>query len=211
MKNPIIIVGAGGLGREILTLLKALPEWEPMSFLDDNHQTSSAISGLPVLGPIANAKTLLKPNLAAVIAIGDPKVKAQVAARLSEAALYFPVLIHPNAVLMNKDTIRLGAGTVIGAGVILTTDISIGNHVLININTTVGHDVTIGDHSSIMPGVNIAGAVSAGESVLIGAGANIRNGIRLGNRSNIAMGAAVIRNVEPGQTVAGIPAKPLSQ
>lgn len=210
MKKPVVMVGAGGLGREILALLRALPEWEPVGFLDDNLERASLVSGLQVLGTIDEAKSLLQPGSAAVIAIGDPKVKAVVAARLGKAALHFPVLIHPGAVLMNKGSITVGEGTVIGAGVILTADIIVGRHVLININTTVGHDVRIGDHSSVMPGVNIAGAVSVGESVLVGAGANIKNGQSIGDGSIVAMGAAVVRDVLPGQTVAGVPAKPLN-
>lgn len=209
MKKSIVIIGAGGLGREILVLLKSLPAWEPIGFLDDALEKSSNILGLPVLGSIDQAGAFLKPHTAAVIAIGDPKMKADVASRIQSVGLCFPVLIHPNAVIMNADRITLGEGTVIGAGAILTTDISVGRRVFVNINVTIGHDVIVGDNVSIMPGANIAGSVNVGSSVLIGAGANIRNGLRIGENSLVAMGASVVKDVAPGLTVAGVPAKPL--
>lgn len=206
MSKRIVIVGAGGLGREVLALVRALPEWEPIGFLDDNIPKGTTIAGLSILGNVSDAGRL-EGKPAFVIAIGEPRTKRAIAESLMASGCVFPVLVHPAAVLMNRQTISIEHGTVIGAGVALTTDIQIGPHVLLNLNATVGHDVKIGAFSSIMPGVNLAGAVEIGTEALIGAGANLRNGVRVGNGAIVGMGAAVIRNVDNHSTVVGVPAR----
>ncbi len=207
MKNQLFIYGAGGLGREILTLVRTLPDWEVAGFVDDREDIAE-VMGVRIVG---GKSFLLTPqdSLNVVIAIGDPHQKAAVAVALRHARLKFPSLIHPGATLQDVSTIRMGPGTIITAGCVLTTGIKIGSHVLINLNTTVGHDVTIGDYSSIMPGVNIAGQVSIGSAVLLGSGANVLNRVNIGPRSRIGMGSVVINDIGEGITAVGVPAKPV--
>lgn len=209
MKKEIAIYGAGGLGREILSLLKALPEWNVVGFYDDGLPKDSRVNQLPVWGGVHDLLRQTKP-LRLVLAIGDPGIKARLAETLQvNPLLEYPVLIHPSAILQDHSTIVLGKGLVITAGVILTTEIQLGDHVLINLNTTVGHDVRIGHCSSLMPGVNIAGGVTIGSKVLIGSGANVLNGLTIGDNVKVGSGAVVTKNVEPGQTVVGVPALPV--
>jgi sugar O-acyltransferase (sialic acid O-acetyltransferase NeuD family) len=207
VKKPIFIYGAGGLGREVLSLLNSYEEWDVQAFIDD-YPSVSALHGVPVLTPkvLKDAPHAID----VVVAVGDPHVKARIVAGIDNPHVQFPVIIHPKAVLQSRDTIVIGAGTVICAGVVITTDVIIGRHVLLNLNVTIGHDARIGDYSSVMPGVNLAGSVHLEERVLIGSGANVKNGIRIGAASRVGMGAVVTRSVEPGLTVVGIPAKPLS-
>ncbi len=82
-----------------------------------------------------------------------------------------------------------------------------GNHVLINLNSTIGHDVRIGDCTSIMCGVNVAGEVTIGNAVMVGSGASILNRVTVGSHSRIGMGAAVVKDVAADITVVGVPAK----
>ena len=210
MKRPLLIYGAGGLGREVLSLVKALPEWEVAGFIDDSHPKGAIVHGVAVLGDFSLLRGVRK-HTAMVLAIGDPAAKENILGRINNSFLEFPVLIHPSAVLQDADRILIGRGTVICAGAVLTTDIRIGEHVLINLNATIGHDVVIGDQSSVMPGVTLAGGVNVGKAVLIGSGVNVRNSIRLGSGCTVGMGSVVIRNTDPGIVVAGVPAKPLKK
>lgn len=207
MKKPIYIYGAGGLGREVLSWLPLLPEWEPLGFIDDTTSKGTVIKGLSVVGGIDVLDQIENPNL--VLAIGSPGAKKGIALQLINRKVAFPTLIHPGVVCGDRQSMHIGKGSIIAAGSILTTDIHIGDHVLINLNCTVGHDSFIGDYSSLMCGINVAGEVHIGESVLIGSGANIRNRIHVGDGSTVGMGAAVIQNVESGTSVVGVPAKPM--
>ena len=206
MKKPLIIYGAGGLGREILTLVFLLPEWEVVGFLDDNVPKGSMIKNIPVLGGLEALDSMEKiPHI--ILAIADTKIKRKLANQLDTYQVQFPILIHPSVVLQEPATIKLGIGCVLCAGTILTNDISIGDHTLINLNTTIGHDSSIGNYSSVMCGVNIAGEVNACPLVYIGSGANVLNKVFLGEASTVGMGAVVLENVQPFKTVVGVPAK----
>ncbi len=207
MKMPLYIYGAGGLGREVLSLIRILPEWEPVGFIDDGVMKDVLVNGIPILGG-SEIVSLLPSGSHLIIAIGDPLSKANIVKMIIGNILY-PTLIHPRAILQDISTIEVGEGSIITAGCVLTTNIKIGNHVLININATIGHDTKIGNCCSIMPGVNIAGGVTIDDCVLIGSGANIINHVDIKHSARVGMGAVVIRNVAAGITVAGVPAKPI--
>jgi sugar O-acyltransferase (sialic acid O-acetyltransferase NeuD family) len=184
-----------------------MDQWEPIGFIDDHKEKHSVVSGLKVLGGIDVISSASDLNV--VLAFGDPRIKEKVSEQLRSVKTTFPIIIHPGAILQNADSIVLSPGTVVTAGCVLTTEIVIGEHVLINLNSTIGHDCKIGRCSSIMPGVNIAGEVSVGKGVLIGSGSNIRNKVKIGDHSIVGMGSAVIHDVAENDTVAGVPAKSL--
>jgi sugar O-acyltransferase (sialic acid O-acetyltransferase NeuD family) len=206
MKKELIIYGAGGLGREVLTMVHALPEWQPIGFIDDNVPAGTNVKGLKVLGGISILDSMTSiPNI--VLAVGSPLVKKRLDEQLLKYSVQFPRLIHPSVILQDAASIIIDAGSIITAGCILTTDIHIGRHVLINLNSTIGHDCTMADYTSIMCGVNIAGEVKMGQSVFIGSGSNILNQVSLGEACTVGMGAVVLKDVLQHTTVAGVPAK----
>lgn len=205
MKKPLYIYGAGGLGREVLSWVRLLEEYEPIAFLDDTITPHTTIKGLSVLGGMNVLSKVERPLV--ILAMGNPIIKRTLAQQLQQLGVEFPVLVHPSIQLGDSSTIKIGKGSILTAGSILTTEITIGEHVLINLNCTIGHDTTIGSYTSLMCGINVAGEVTCGQSVLIGSGANIRNRIVLGDECTVGMGAAVISNVANGSTVVGVPAK----
>ncbi|HTE30247.1 MAG TPA: acetyltransferase [Chryseolinea sp.] len=206
MKAPLLIYGAGGLGRELLSLLNACSDFEVTGFVDDTVLKDTVVKGIKVLGGIEVIRKAVKP-VNVILAFGDPAVKAARVNALAQYDVRYPVIIHPSAVLQDASAITIGVGSVICAGTVMTTDIIVGEHVLINLNCTVGHDSRIGSRASLMPGVHVGGEVVIGDEVLVGAGTTILNRLNLGARCKIGMGSVVIRDIESGDVVAGVPAR----
>jgi sugar O-acyltransferase (sialic acid O-acetyltransferase NeuD family) len=206
----IAIYGAGGLGREVLALIRQINlvsrACEIIGFFDDSLPKGQVVNGLTVLGGIADLNGWGE-DLNVVLAIGEPKAKKLSFERINNKFVHFPILIYPSVQIEEFQNVIIGDGSIITAGNILTTDIRIGSHVLVNLDCTIGHDVVIGDYTSVMPGVHISGKVKIGEGAYLGSGAVIINNINIGDMSVIGAGAVVIRDVEAMTTVVGVPAK----
>ncbi len=203
-----IIVGAGGLGREIAAMLSAFfnKEYHILGFVDDGKEVGEEINGLTVLGGIE--WLLTQKEIIVFFGIGNPLIKFRIYTQLKvNLGLSYPNLIHPNARLHQSEYISLGEGNIITDGCILTTNISIGNFNLINLGCTIGHDTEIGNFCSIMPGVNISGGAKLEDMVYVGTGAKLIKATLLGSGATIGAGAVVNTDVPAGKTYAGIPAK----
>jgi sugar O-acyltransferase (sialic acid O-acetyltransferase NeuD family) len=212
--KPIAIYGAGGLGREMLILIRQInehmPLWDVVGFIDDGIKPGKKVHGLPVIGG-ANWLNELRNEMYVVAAIGEPSLKKLVIEKIINPYIHFPVLIHPQVLIKGYQNIQLGEGTIITNGNILTADIHIGRHVLLNLACTVGHDVHIGDYCSLMPGCHISGDVKIGEASYVGTGAALINGVRISPTAKIGAGAVVVNEVEADTTVVGIPARPIKR
>jgi len=191
----IAIIGAGGLGREVRNLLER--EHSFAGYYDDQENAEDYLGSLD---RISNTEYL---NY--LVAIGVPQVKKQIIEKLAPLNLNYANLISEKAVF-NKSFFK-GSGNIICDGVASTVNINIGNHVLVNLNATIGHDVIIGDYCSIMPGAMISGNVTIGEATLIGSGAVILQGLSIGNNCRVGAGAVVTKNVPDDTTVVGVPAR----
>jgi sugar O-acyltransferase (sialic acid O-acetyltransferase NeuD family) len=117
------------------------------------------------------------------------------------------VLIHPSVIIGNAKYVSIGEGSIICAGTIMTTNISIGRHVILNLACTIGHESTIDDYSAFMPTCSISGEVTIGKCTYWGTGAKIINRCHVGDNVTIGAGAVVIRDLPPGATAVGVPAK----
>jgi sugar O-acyltransferase (sialic acid O-acetyltransferase NeuD family) len=208
--KPIAIYGAGSLGREMLMLIRQINEyqlqWDPIGFFDDNPENSGQIHGLSVLGTIDDLNRYNE-ELNLVLAFGMPEVKKSALLKIKNNKISYPALHHPSVQIAPYQQITMGEGTIITSGNILSVDINIGSHVLINLNCTLGHDLLIEDFASVMPGCNISGDVTIKEGCFIGTGATILNGCTIHKNAKVGAGSMVLRDVSEHTTVFGVPAK----
>lgn len=208
--KDIAIYGAGGFGRELLTLIQNINSvklcYNIVGFFDDGHPKGEMINGFPVLGNVDDLNNWDKKILIS-IAIGNPLIKSNIIKKIINTKVSFPTLIHPNVIIGDIKYVQIGIGSIICAGNIITTNIKIGDFVILNLSSTVGHDSVIGNYSSFMPTVNISGEVEIGEGVYVGTGAKIINQISIGMWTTVGAGAVVTKALPPHCTAVGVPAK----
>ncbi|WP_164856149.1 NeuD/PglB/VioB family sugar acetyltransferase [Lujinxingia sediminis] len=210
--EDIIIIGAGGFGREVWWLIEEInaysPRWAVRGFVDDSPSLKGKhVCGVPVLGTLD--VLMDKPGHAVALGVGIPGVKKTILEKLKPAGLSWPTLVSPDA-RMSK-FVSLGAGTLITSGCILTTQVEVGAHVLLNLACTVGHDTRIMTGATLSPGVSLSGYSTVGPWSDIGTRAVTIPGITIGRAATVGAGAVVIRDVPAGATAVGNPARVIRQ
>ncbi|MFC3904140.1 acetyltransferase [Clostridium disporicum] len=207
MKN-IVIIGAGGVGRETSLIIQQInelePTWNLIGFIDDNKDNwGKVINGYSVIGGIDSLE-FLTPDTYVLIAIANYEVKKKIVNKINNK-LKFATIIHPKVWV--HDYMTIGEGTIIYEGAILTSNIEIGNHVIISPKCGVGHDSIIKDYVSLLWNVNVSGNDIIEEGVMMGSGSTVIQGKKIGKGSNIGAGAVVIEDVDSFSTAIGVPAK----
>ena len=197
----IVIVGAGSLGREVLAALRAANQPVAGFLVDPGHRQALSIHGVEVRDD--PSEWIGREDASFVLAVGDGRMRARLARDLSGAA--FASAVHPAATI--GPYVACGEGLMVIGPSSFTTDIAMGAHVLVNPGCSVAHDCSIGAFVSLSPGVALAGRVVVEEGAFLGVGAVVAPGCRVGAWSVVGAGAAVIRDVAPGTTVAGVPAR----
>jgi len=214
LKN-IVIIGAGGHGREVAFLIEEinrslpLPEWNILGFVDIDLKKVGTYNGRYKV--IGDDYYLIrqKHEIHAVIANGSPATVRKIYEKLKvHKQILFPNLFHPG-IIFDKGSIVWGEGNVVCPGNIFTTDIVVGSCNNFNRSSTFGHDVVIGDCCIMNPGLNVSGGVKIGDNCLIGTGATILQYVEIGSGATIGAGAVVTKDVEPNITVVGVPARPV--
>lgn len=203
----LFIAGAGGFGREtydaVLSHTTFLPD--PIAdqfvvrFLDDKRAGQS-VRKVPVLSP-----SQADPGEHFVVAIANPDVRSRLAVELMNAGLVPRTIMHRAAIFGPEST--AGVGCVFLALCHVSSTVTIGNHVHVNYNATIGHDAVLEDFVTVLPGANVAGSVLLKEGSTVGSGAVILPGIVIGPRATIGAGAVVTRDVMPDKVVKGVPAR----
>lgn len=210
--RPLAIVGAGGLGREVLLLVRQLnehhPTWAVIGFYDDQIPAQPAIHGVPYRGTVADLNATAEP-LHVVIAVGSSRSRQAIASRLTSPRVQFATLVHPGVALAPYQHITIGAGSIICQGCILTCDITLGRHVLLNLGCTIGHDAVLEDFCALMPHANIGGEAHLEAGVYLGTNATVINQVRVGAGATVGAGAVVVRDLPGGCTAVGVPARAL--
>jgi sugar O-acyltransferase (sialic acid O-acetyltransferase NeuD family) len=148
------------------------------------------------------------PDASVVLGVGYPNVRRKLVEQvLGKGWSLLRRLIHPSVIL--SDSVECGVGTVLTAGVIATVNVTLGQHVHVNLGSSISHDVWIGDYVTISPGARLCGNVHIEDDVFVGAGATIIQGVTLGKGCMIGAGACVTKSVPAGETWVGVPARQL--
>jgi sugar O-acyltransferase (sialic acid O-acetyltransferase NeuD family) len=215
--TQIAIYGAGGFTRTVAWHVRAcnrqVEKYEIVCLISDiPNEHGKIIHEIPVLS--LDEAYERYPLARVVRAIGNPKASESIMDKAATKGFGFETILHPNVEM--SEYVKIGTGTVILAGSIISTNINIGMHVQINLDCTIGHDAIIEDFSTIAPGVHISGWVHLGKRVHVGTGAVVIDGspeepISIGDDVIIGAGACVTKSIPSGLTVVGVPAKPINR
>lgn len=200
----LLILGAGGHGKVVAEIASHMKQWDEISFLDDNLELKE-VNGYNVIGSINDYKSYKNEYEYAFVAIGNNKVRLSLLEKLIKYEFKIPILIHPFTAISNR--VEIGIGTVVIAGAIINTNTSIGKGCIINTTSSVGHDCIVEDGVHISSGVNIGGTTTIGKCSWISIGSSVINNINIGRDVLVASGSSVIKDVEDGVLVGGVPAR----
>ncbi len=199
-KNEIIIIGAGGHGKVVLSTLLSMGK-KVRGFVDDNpNLLHTKILGYPVLG---NRSLLIEKNQAAILTIGDNQIRKKFAAMYPH--LNWQTAIHPTAYV--HESVTIGQGSVVFAGAIIQPDSMIGEHTIINTAVSIDHDCRIENFTHLAPGVHLAGHVTLGEGCFLGMNSCVIPTQSVGAWSTIGAGSVVVKNIDANVFAKGVPAR----
>lgn len=197
----VVVLGAGGHAKVVVSTLRAAGYHVDALFDDDPAKWGRTVAGVTVAGPLQAAAGY------GVIGIGHNRTRQQVAQSLGDVT--WVSVVHPAAWV--DPTAQVGVGSVVFAGAVIQPDAIVGEHSIINTGATVDHDCVVGDFVHLCPGSHLAGGVTLEAGAFAGAGSAVVPGVRLGAWSVLGAGGVAIRDVPPGVTVAGVPARELGR
>jgi sugar O-acyltransferase (sialic acid O-acetyltransferase NeuD family) len=209
--RELVVVGAGGFGRETVEAVRALNAcgagWRLLGYLDDDPALAGTIiDGTPVLGGITELKSL--PAALVVVCTGRPDNYAsrpRIVQALDLPAERYATIVHPTASVSASS--QVGPGSVLLAHTALTAAVSVGSHVAVMPHVTLTHDDVVADFATLASGARLGGGVRIGRGAYLGAGALVREGRTVGPWALVGMGAVVTTDIPAGQVWAGVPAR----
>lgn len=210
--TPLVVIGAGGHGREAIDVVEALNRvratFDLLGVIDENGDQLGLLArrSITALGGHEVLPTL---DAAYVIGIGSAEGRRAVDALATDAGLRPTSLVHPTAVLGSD--LRIGPGFLAAAHAQVTTNVTIGRHVHLNIGATVSHDCELGDYVTLSPGAHVSGNVRLAGAVTLGVGAVVKQGMSIGEGTFVGAGAVVVDDLPAGVTAVGVPARPLDR
>ena len=187
----LALFGYGGHAREVACQID-----QEITFFVDNEYANDIAKPISEFNP---------EEYMMMVAVADSHDRKVIVDRLPKETKYF-TFIHPSVQIMD-DNIEVGEGSFIGANSILTTNIKIGKHALLNRGNHIGHDCFIGDYFSAMPNAVIGGNVWVDDKVYIGSCSNIKEKIKIIANTTIGMNAAVVKNITESGVYVGVPTK----
>lgn len=205
MKNRLVIVGAGGFGREVHSWVNTSPLWRSRAGIGDVVFVDDVAPKFPLRAPIISTVRYYTPNERDLVicAIGVPEVRREVVEVLLSRGARMTIFVHDRAIL--GENVAVATGAVVCPDVLVSCDVQIGEHVQINTGCSIGHDVTIGDYVTLSSACNLTGNVTVEAGAFLATAVSIIPGKRIGAGSLVGAGSVVLKDVPAGVTVFGNP------
>lgn len=206
--RDLVIIGGGGHASDVLSVVEAMNQaqetWRCIGYLSDDELPDRRLErrGLERLGDPSKLGAF---DAHYALAIGYPQVRQSVAGRMDLSSHAAATLVHPDAVL--NTNVHLEPGAVVLAGAVCSPDVQVQTHAYVSQLCSIGHDTVVGPFSSVMPGAMISGDVVMGRSVLAGTSSTVLQGLELGDNSVLGGGSLLTKDLPPGATGVGIPAR----
>ena len=213
MMKDLIILGTGDCAREIAHVVERINEasgeavWNILGFSTDREElVGTTVDGYEVICTDAGVNEWPE-EVYVICSLGIARARRRVVGNITNPRVKYATLIDPDAKIF-RDT-EIGEGSIICAGNVLSINVKVGKHVIINWNCSIGHDAVIEDYSVINPGVNISGKVTVGTCTDIGVGSKVIQGLTIGSDTTVGAGGVVVQDIPPKCLALGVPAKPV--
>ena len=192
----VVVLGAGSFAREVADMCGDLG-WRVDAFVVDVGGQPDELLGRPVVWP--------EELLGDAYVVGLTSPQRRTLALGAEARGAVPAtLVHPSASVSR--TVPF-AGCVVCRGAVVSTGSRVGRGAIVHRGGMVGHDCRVGEGATVGPSAHLTGFVEIGRGAVVGMGAMVREGVRIGAGAVVGMGAVVLRDVPPGETWWGVPAR----
>ena len=206
--KDLIIIGAGGMGREVLQWIKDInaikPTWNILGFIDDNINALNEMKcSHKIIDTLMGHK--IDSDIYYVMGIASPELKKNISKKWLESNAQFASIIHPTAIIAEEATI--GNGVIIYPYCIVSDNTRLGDFVGLNLYTSIGHDAVVGNYTTISAHCDITGGVKIGNEVFLGTHASIVPRVKVKDNVTICAGSVVMNNISAGKKVLGNPAK----
>lgn len=208
--KQIAICGSGGLANELTCLIntinKKAKKWDFIGYFVNDLPKGTKLQYGYVVGN-DNDLNQWKEELDVVIAVGNPLIVQKIASKITNPLIEFPNIIAPHTTFLDYDSVKMGVGNIICPNSLISCNVEIGNHNLINYGTFIGHDCHIGDCNIILPSVNLSGGIRIGNTNLFGVKSTVIQYLEIGNQCVIGAGSTLLRNTKDECTYIGTPAR----
>jgi sugar O-acyltransferase (sialic acid O-acetyltransferase NeuD family) len=208
MPEPLVLYGAGypDIVKLIESINRERETWDLLGFVDDTpEKEGTSFVGLPILGAGDYLEQLDRDRIWFFNNVyATTSGRRHVSERMARVGCRFTTLVHPE---IDTSHTSIGAGTIVSEGVCLGVNVRVGSHSTIRSNSVINHDSSLGDFVFVGPGTTVSGHVAVDDGAFIGAGSSLRERVRVGESSLVGVGSVVIRDVDPGARVFGVPAR----
>ena len=208
MAEPLVLVAASGLAREVLGTVEAGDAFDVVGMLDDARPVGELHGGVAVLGTVETARR--HPGARFLVCAGKGRTREALVGRLASAGIgadRFATLVDPSVRVPSSCSV--GAGSIVLAGAVLTADVTVGRHVVLMPHVTLTHDDDVDDFATLCAATTLGGGVHVGARAYLGMASSVRQGLEVGDDAVLGMGAVLTRDLPPGETWVGVPAREL--
>jgi sugar O-acyltransferase (sialic acid O-acetyltransferase NeuD family) len=208
-----LVIGAAGHAQEVAWSLaeqaRARGEDADLVFFDDRLPPGPVACGLgAIVGDLETVERYARDSRARlVMGIGLPRTKQVVARRLEPLGIDWATVVHPRATI--GPNVRLGLGSYVAAGAILTVNVRVGSFATVNMHAQVAHDGVLGEFVTLHPDAHLAGRVAIGEGCELGTGSIVLPGLTIGPWAVLGAGCVTPASLDGGKVYVGVPATEL--